>query len=116
MFGEIKVYHVSDIYVGKITTIDPSTRTNIYVKACAFKRTREKNGILDSSKNVETYVPLEDLGIYYYCTELEPLIDYLPNSEIKPYISANRIQDIMQDINNNKLKAQVKVLQDDKAA
>ena len=79
MFGGIKVYHTSDIYVGKITTIDPVTRTNVYVKSCAFKRTREKNGILDSTKNVDTYVPLEDLGIYYYCPGLEPLIDYLPD-------------------------------------
>ena len=113
MFGGIKVYHTSDIYVGKITTIDPVTRTNVYVKSCAFKRTREKNGILDSTKNVDTYVPLEDLGIYYYCTELEPLIDYLPDSEISPYISANRVQDIMSDINNHKRSARVKVLKDE---
>ena len=113
MFEGIKVYHTSDIYVGKITTIDPVTRTNVYVKSCAFKRTREKNGILDSTKNVDTYVPLEDLGIYYYCTELEPLIDYLPDSEISPYISANRVQDIMSDINNHKRSARVKVLKDE---
>ena len=113
MFGGIKVYHTSDIYVGKITTIDPVTRTNVYVKSCAFKRIREKNGILDSTKNVDTYVPLEDLGIYYYCPGLEPLIDYLPDSEISPFISENRVQDIMSDINNHKRSARVKVLKDE---
>ena len=116
MFGGIKVYHISDIYVGKITTIDSTTRMNVYVKMCAFKKTKEKNGIIDPNKNVETYVPLEDPGIYYYHSDLEPLIDYLPDSEIKPYISANRIQNIVEDINQNKLKARVKVLRDDKAA
>lgn len=111
MFDSFKVYPTKDIYIGKIRTIDPMTKTDVYVKTVAFRKIKEKNGILDSNKDVDTFIPFENIDIYYYCDELDPILEYISTSEVRPYITANRINSILLAINTGE-KSKIKVLKE----